>query len=250
VPFYARHEVVPSRIAARRQALAPGLEDLPGEAKAWAQKHLVDEDAKRAESNVAFSPEELVAKAKTFLALNDGFAGPVGDMMADDFEFAGPVIGPLNKQRYIDSVAGFDFYKYFPDANFEMYDFRVDAFEPNRVRFTSRGTGTQMGTSDDSPLFKKATGKAYVNPPQSCSIRFDEKGLVNQYTIGYVMDRQVGNTGGLGGFYGILYAVGKPFPFPEANPRKPSLRYKLFNKLGEYMAAKKAKDTAKKENSR
>merc|ERR1712032_332092 len=194
----------------------------------------------------AFSPEELVTRAKRFLALNDGFAGTNGDMMSEDFEFAGPVVGPLNKQRYIESIAGFNFYEIFPDANFEMYDFRVDAFEPNRVFFTSRGTGTNTGTSKESPLFAKATGKSFVIPPQTCSIRFNDAGLVDEYTIGYVMNRRVGNTGGLGGIYGILWAVGKPFPFPEANPHKQSLRMRFFNKLGEYMAAQKAKKAATK----
>mmetsp|Transcript_59867 Transcript_59867/g.106452 ORF Transcript_59867/g.106452 Transcript_59867/m.106452 type:complete len:280 (-) Transcript_59867:63-902(-) len=222
-------------------ALPEELSDLPPDAKAWSEKHFVDEASKLAEKEVVFQPKELISKAKRFLALNNGFAGIVGDMMADEFEFAGPVVGPLNKQRYLESIAGFDFYQYFPDANFEMYDFRVDVFEPSRVWFTSRGTGTQTGTSEESPLFKVATGKSYVNPPQSCSISFNEKGLVTQYTIGYVMDRQVGNTGGLGGIYGILWAVGKPFPFPEANPRRPSLRSRIFNKLGEIMAAQKRK---------
>jgi len=227
--------------AAPTRALPTGLADLPDESKAWAEKHFVDEAGYLARSKVPFSPDELVVKARRFLALNNGFAGTVGDMMADEFEFVGPVVGPLSRQRYLDSIAGFDFFTYFPDANFEFYDFRVDAFEPNRVWFTSRGKGTQTGTSTESPLFKTATGKSYVNPPSTNSLTFNEKGLVTQYTIGYVMDRRVGNTGGLGGIYGILYAIGKPFPFPEANPRKPSLRMKLFNKLGEFMAAQKAK---------
>lgn len=231
------------RSAVPQRALPAGLEDLPDTAKAWAEKHFVDEAGHRMQSTFPFSPEELVVKAKRFLALNDGFAGTVGDMMADEFEFAGPVVGPLSKQAYLDSIVGFNFYEFFPDANFEFYDFRVDAFEPNRVWFTSRGKGTQTGTSNETPLFKKATGKSYVNPPQTNSLTFNEKGLVTQYTIGYVMDRRVGNSGGLGGIYGILYAVGKPFPFPEANPRKRSLRMKLFNKLGQIMAAQKAKKT-------
>ena len=46
------------------------------------------------------------------------------------------------------------------------------------------------------------------------------------------MDRDVGNTGGLGGLYGVLYAIGKPLPFPEAQPWQISLRYQLFQKLG------------------
>ena len=55
---------------------------------------------------------------------------------------------------------------------------------------------------------------------------------MTKYTIGVVMDRQLGNTGGLGGLYGILYAIGKPLPFPEATPWKPSRRYQLFQAIG------------------
>ena len=42
------------------------------------------------------------------------------------------------------------------------------------------------------------------------------------------MDKNQGNTGGLGGVFGILYAIGKPFPFPECQPWKPSWQYKAF----------------------
>ncbi|CAE8594505.1 unnamed protein product [Polarella glacialis] len=217
------------------------LDDLPPAAKAWADANFVDESKELAAHPFPFAPQELVARAKRILALNIGFPGEVGGLMAEDFEFAGPVVGPLSKKAYLDAIKGFDLLKFFPDSNFEMYDFRVDPFEPNRVWFTSRGKGTQTGSSKDSPFFSKATGKSYVNPPQACSFTFNEQGLVNQYTIGYVMDRRVGNTGGLGGIYGILYAVGKPFPFPEAQPHKPSLRMRMFNALGRYMTEQKAK---------
>jgi hypothetical protein len=46
------------------------------------------------------------------------------------------------------------------------------------------------------------------------------------------MDRSIGNTGGLGGIFGPLVAIGKPFPFPEARPYKPSKRYRAFQLLG------------------
>ena len=38
----------------------------------------------------------------------------------------------------------------------------------------------------------------------------------------------MGNTGGLGGVFGPAYAIGKPLPFPEANPWKPSKRYQAL----------------------
>ena len=46
-------------------------------------------------------------------------------------------------------------------------------------------------------------------------MRFNERGECTQLTVGYVMDKQLGNTGGLGGVYGILYAIGYGLPFPE-----------------------------------
>jgi len=56
-------------------------------------------------------------------------------------------------------------------------------------------------------------------------LTFNEQGQVVEYTIGYPMDRRLGNTGGLGGVFGLFYAIGKPLPFPEANPWKISKRY-------------------------
>ena len=85
------------------------------------------------------------------------------------------------------------------------------------------------------PLLRAAS-KAFVNPPQVCSLTFNEAGLVTKYTIGYVVDRSVGNTGGLGGLYGILYAIGRPLPFPEAQPWRKSLPYWAFQEAGGILA--------------
>ena len=67
---------------------------------------------------------------------------------------------------------------------------------------------------------------------QACSIKFNAEGLAVKYTIGHVMERSIGNTGGLGGIFGPAYAIGKPLPFPEAQPWKMSMRYWLFQALG------------------
>jgi len=55
---------------------------------------------------------------------------------------------------------------------------------------------------------------------------------VVKYTIGHVMERSIGNTGGLGGIFGPAYALGRPLPFPEARPWKPSKRYRLLQAVG------------------
>ena len=51
-------------------------------------------------------------------------------------------------------------------------------------------------------------------------------------TGGYVVDKNIGNTGGLGGVFGLLHAIDRGFSFPEAKPWKPSLRFRLFTLLG------------------
>merc|ERR1712048_1147669 len=103
----------------------------------------------------------------------------------------------------------------------------------NRVWYISRGKGTHTGTLAGSI---KPTGKEVISPPQAQSFTFDEKGKVTKLTVGVVMDRTVGNTGGLGGVFGLFYGVGSPLPFPEAKPWKMSKRYRFVNFLGRVMA--------------
>lgn len=104
----------------------------------------------------------------------------------------------------------------FPDFKPEFYGFHVDPLQPNRVWYVAKGEGTNTGPLP--PFASTATNKKVVNPPQMCSLTFDElTGLVTKYTIGYVVDREVGNTGGLGGLYGLLYAIGRGLPFPEVS---------------------------------
>lgn len=117
----------------------------------------------------------------------------------------------------------------------------MDPFAPDRVFFTSKATGTHLG-----PFLGNApTGKSFETPPQACSVTIDADGKVKKYTIGHVMDRSVGNTGGLGGIFGPAYAIGKPLPFPEARPYKMSKRYMFFNRLGQFLSyLKKRKEAA------
>lgn len=194
------------------------------------RKHVVDEAAALAKTPFAIAPADLIKSAKVFLAYDQGVSAP--QLLAEDFKFRGPVVGPLGRDEYLAAAGSVDFAGAFPDATPEWHHFRIDPFEPNRVWMTARGQGTNSGEAGSSSLFHTPTGLSYVNPPTACSLTFTAKGQVLQYTIGHVMDRAIGNTGGLGGIYGILYAIGKPLPFPEAKPWRKSLRYRLFHRLG------------------
>ena len=198
-------------------------------APAASKSIFVDEEKLLAESGFPLSPSVLIEKAKGFLMSRGGF-GADPDLLASSFKFVGPVVGPLSKDEFVGAIGSVDIETGFPDFQGEFYGFHVDPFDGNRVWYTARGKGTNTGPLP--PFAPAPTGRSLVNPPQACSLTFDEEGLVAKYTIGYVMDREVGNTGGLGGLYGVLYAIGRPLPFREAQPWRISNRYRAFRALG------------------
>jgi len=199
---------------------------LPGE--------LTDEAAAAMVAEAAFPipPAELIERCKRVLASNNGCDEP--SLLADSFQFVAPVVGPLSKKEFTEAFASFKLGDAFPDLNPNYHAFRVDPFEPSRVWYTTRAFGTHTGTLAG---VLPPTGKKVDSPPQACSMCFNEQGECTQFTIGYVMDRTIGNTGGLGGVYGILYAIGAPLPFPEAQPWEKSWQYSLFQTAGGAAAA-------------
>ena len=92
-------------------------------------------------------------------------------------------------------MGGFDLKAAFPDLNPRFHHFRLDPLDAGRVWFTSVASGTDSGSGF---LGGKPTGKAFRTPPQACSLKFNAEGKVVKYTIGHVMERSIGNTGGLG----------------------------------------------------
>lgn len=189
-----------------------------------------------ASNTFPIAPDELIVKTK--LVLRAGFSN-ISDSLSQDFQFIGPVVGPLGKEAFVNAVGGFDLVTGFPDLKSCYHHFRVDPFETNRVWFTSRTLGTHNGKL--AGRFE-ATGTRVECPPQALSMVFNEEGLVTKITVGVVMDRTLGNTGGLGGVFGLFYAIGSPLPFPEARPWKMSKRYKFFQFLGR-LASRRSKSS-------
>jgi hypothetical protein len=186
--------------------------------------------AKEDFSSFSTPPEELLAKAKEFLS-EQSFEKQGSWMSDTDFKFVGPVVGPLGKEEYLKAISGFDVFGIFPDLNPNYYGLTVDPMEEGRVWAISRTSATNTETLE--PI---------ESPPQAISVTFNKEGKVTKFTIGAVMDRTTGNTGGLGGLFGPLYAIGKGLPFPEAQPFKPSKRYRAFmlmGKIASKLAAKK-----------
>jgi len=186
---------------------------------------MADEEALLAKRTFPIPPDQLIGLAKAFTAAQlagtaDGSNGG-SDWFAEDFSFVAPVVGPFDKELFIDSLKSFDLKTAFPTMSSNYHHWRVCPFEPNRVWYSIK----YIGTNDGPVLGRPATGKSVESPVQAHSITFNEKGEVTKFTIGYVLDKETGNTGGLGGVFGLFYAIGYALPFPESQPYKPSLLY-------------------------
>ena len=188
----------------------------------------VDEAELLSKSTFAIKPDDLVRLTKKVLLTGVGLEDE--SVLANNFEFCAPFVGPLKKEEYVNALKGFKLLEAFPDMDNQFHFIRVDPFEHNRVWWHSRSKATHTG----GPLLgKAATGKALQLPPQANSFRFNEQGQVEEVTVGYVLDRRSGNTGGLGGAFGYFYGVGNPLPIPECQPYKKSWQFSLLGKIGE-----------------
>lgn len=201
----------------------------------------VDEDALLAASTFPIKPDELTEQCKKVIVAQGGIQDGSFDesMLADDFRFCAPVVGGatptpqdptqpgLSKAQYLSALRSFDLLKAFPDMNNNYHMFRVDPFETNRVWFQTRCTATHTGEL----MGKPATGRRLVLPPQAFSMTFNAAGQVTLFNVGYVIDRTIGNTGGLGGAFGFFWGTDNPLPFPECRSFKPSLQMRALNFL-------------------
>ena len=162
------------------------------------------------------SEAELLALASRLIEADFGASDP--DLLADNFTFTGPVVGPLKKEDFVKAFGGFNFREAMPDLDYRYRDARVCPFEQDRIWYTS----SPKGTHDGAPLRGVLTGgrewpaegKTWQSPPEAGSAAFDTEGRCVSLTGRYVMDRRMGNTGGFGGVVGLCVALGAPSPLP------------------------------------
>ena len=198
----------------------------------------LDCSATLASSTFPIAPDELIAKAKEVLASEFGTkAGcDATSVLASDFQFVAPIVGPLSRDEFTRAFGSFKIRDAFPDLKDNSW-FQVDPLEPNRVWFISRATGTHTGTLNFArPI--APTNKEVRAPPQAQSMLFNEMGQVYTLTVGYCMDKRIGNTEGLGGVFAFLKAIDSPLPVPEAQRLyTPSLRFEAFERFGKAVEA-------------
>ena len=213
----------------QRYATMPVMAREPADGSGFGE---LDVPATLSASTFLLKPDTLIEKAKAVLAAEFGTrAGADPDtLLSDDFQFVAPIVGPLGKREFLNAFGSFRVKDAFPDLADNSW-FQVDPLEPNRVWFISRATGTHTGPLNfGSPI--APTGKRVESPPQAQSMLFNEAGRVYTLTVGYCMDKRIGNTEGLGGVFALLKGIGKPLPVPEAQRLyTPSLRFEAFERI-------------------
>ncbi|CAK0897132.1 unnamed protein product [Prorocentrum cordatum] len=166
--------------------------------------------ARPASSQGVLASVDTIARAKEWVAA-DGFYHPVRpELMSEDFVWEGPVVGPLNKVDLIGTVGTFKVYEAFPDLKQECFGWGVDPRNELKAWCFMRVQGTH--TADLNAGAKiPATSKELRQNVQAISVTLNSEGQVERYTGGYVVDNrpEEGNTGGLGGFFGVLEAIGE-----------------------------------------
>lgn len=184
------------------------------------------------QSTFPISSSALITRAKEILS-PDIELGTKDDgaCLASNFQFVAAVVGPLPKDEYLNALNSFKLTDSF-DIQQNFFGFTVDPLQTNRVWFFSRQVAKQiapfMGVSvENNPLEDGVLNL----PPQLLHMDFNEEGLVTEFGF-YTVDRQQGNTGGLGGAFGYFYGVGKPLPIPECQPYKPSFRFRILGLIG------------------
>jgi hypothetical protein len=193
----------------------------------------LDVEACLGNSTFPTKPAELINKAKEIMAMEYGTKKGCdpSQYLAEDFQFVAPIIGPLLKDGFLRAFGSFKIRDALPDIKDNAW-FSVDPLEPNRVWFVSRMTATHTGPLNFGVKPLSATGKAIEMPPQAQSMLFDKEGKCYTLTVGYTMDKRIGNTNGLGGMFGIVKATGNALPFPEAQRLyNPSLRFEGMERI-------------------
>lgn len=173
---------------------------------------------KRAAYAVASDDQDEVnrrLKLASEFVQNEGFYRPVkAELLADDFVFMGPVVGPLNVRDYLGTVGIFKIYEAFPDVEVIAAPFTQDPVDPDRFWSILRVTGTHTGPLDVGDTVIKATGKKMEVGPQAVSVTFDSNDKVVRFTGGYITDVRDGGTGDAGAMFAVMRSVGVPAPRP------------------------------------
>jgi hypothetical protein len=190
----------------------------------------LDTEALYATSTFPIKPDELITLAKDVI-INKGIGlKDDGKCLTDDFIFRAAFV-ETPKDEFFSALKSFRLEDSF-DLKQQYFGWIVDPLQPERVWFYNRQEARHVG--DFMGAKPTPDSKMLVLPPQSLHLDFTPQGKVKEFGF-YVVDRNQGNTGGLGGAFGFFYGVGRPLPFPEGKPYQMSFRRRLFTAVAGFL---------------
>jgi predicted ester cyclase len=98
-------------------------------------------------------------------------------MLADDFQFSGPTLAPINKEAWLEMSASLK--TAFPDLD---YHFKVIGTEGHVIRTTSQWSGTHSGSLDLTGLNMgviPATNRSFVANRDRTKLTFKENKITS-----------------------------------------------------------------------
>jgi hypothetical protein len=122
------------------------------------------------------------------------------------------VVGPLNKNDYIESMTRLGIYKAW-DMQHNAFGFCIDPEDPSTVRFFVRYTGEQIADweIEGVPIKYGKIGTKAQGITEAVALQFDGDGKVKFFTIGNIVARgnPVGSTTNKkGAVFGLFETVG------------------------------------------
>ncbi len=133
-------------------------------------------------------------------AFNAGDLDTLADLMADDFQFSGPIPDPMGRDQFLGLMELM--WEAFPDLQFNT---RLVSIDGNVVHFTNQLVGTHTGDLDLSFV-----GMGVV-PPTGRSISMARENGESHIADGYVISTHVQPTKGAG-MMAILQQLGIEIP--------------------------------------
>ena len=104
-----------------------------------------------------FPQDELINKTLEFLSPEVHFGSKQPDVLAEDFQFIFPVVGPLGKAEFCKVFGSFQVDKALPvgegGASSNYFGFTIDPTEPNRVWFFARSKFIHTGKTRITAMF-------------------------------------------------------------------------------------------------
>ncbi|CAM9583619.1 unnamed protein product [Chrysoparadoxa australica] len=154
------------------------------------------------------SSPDLLGAARQIIDKDMGLAQP--DLLSSDFRLVQAFRPCLNKQKYLSEYGAYGIREAFPDLFWNGHDIRVDKSNPSKVWATIRVAGTHRGALKfEGKDILPADSTRINGAPECLALEFDEDGLCTKLTSGFCLDRSTGNTGPVGGIWGLLEGVGE-----------------------------------------